>query len=105
MSMFNKLKQIKDLRSQAKAVEKAMSDVMAPGASLGGKIRIVLDGNQKILQLSIDPSLLSPSEKEHVEDGIKKAHDDALGNLRKQLQEKLKSGDIEMPDLSSLKSS
>src|SRR3990167_527336 len=103
MSMFNKLKQIKDLRLQAKELQKTLSQETVHESAAGGKVNLVMDGNQKILSVDVDAELLSPDKKETIERGIKDAVNGAIKKLQTQMAKKMQKGEIEMPDLSSLK--
>lgn len=100
--MFQKLNQYKDLRKQAKDVQSALSDVTVHADAVGGKVGIVMDGNQKIMSLDIDESLLAPENKEKIEKGVKEAFESASKKLQREMMMKMKSGDLEMPDLSKL---
>jgi len=100
--MFQKLKQYKDLRDQAKSAQSILAEITVHGDSLGGKIGVVMDGNQKILKIDIDPSLLSPENKEKIEKGITEAIEAAMKKLQREMMMKMKSGDLEMPDMSKL---
>lgn len=100
--MFQKLNQYKDLRKQAKDVQSVLSDVTVHADAAGGKVGIVMDGNQKILSIDIDESLLSPDNKSKIETGIKDAIASAMKKVQKEMMMKMKSGDLEMPDLSKL---
>ena len=86
--MFNKLRQIKELRSQAKVMQKTLSTETVHAASAGDKINIVLDGNQKILSLDIDPAMLHPEKKQDVEEGVKDCFEKAMKKLQLYLKEK-----------------
>jgi DNA-binding protein YbaB len=57
--MFQKLKQYKDLRDSAKEAQSVLSKETVHADSVGGKIGVVMDGNQQILSIDIDPSLLA----------------------------------------------
>lgn len=100
--MFQKLKQYKDLREQAKSVQSILADVTVHADSTGGKIAVVMNGNQEILSIDIDPSLLAPENKEKIEKGIKEAIASAMKKLQREMMMKMKSGDLEMPDISKL---
>ena len=100
--MFNKLKQFKDLRSQAKQVQNVLAQEKAEGTGAHGKVKIVMDGNQEIVSVSIDPELLTPDSKSKVEEGVKDAVKDATGKIKQIMMKKMRSGEIDMPDLSSL---
>ncbi len=102
-SMLTKLKQFKDLRAQAKTMQSVLAQETAHGSGAGGKINVVMDGTQKILSLDIDATLLTADNKKKVESGIVDAIESATKDLQKSMAKKMQSGELTMPDLSSLK--
>ena len=101
MTVFSKLKQFKDLRSQAKSLERVLAEETVHADAKGGKIQIVMDGNQKITALSIDPSLLAPEKKREVEDGIKEALDGVIKKAQRVMAEKVKGSGFSLPGMGS----
>lgn len=93
--MFNKLKQIKDIRSQAKQMQSALAEVMIVGRGAHGKVMITIDGNQKVQGVKIDDDL----DRAKIADGVKDAFDDAIKQLQKEMASKMK----EMGGLDALK--
>ena len=61
--MFEKLKQIQDLRTQAKAIKSALSSETVQGVAAWEKIKITMDGNQEVKKVEIDPELLKDQNK------------------------------------------
>lgn len=100
--MFQKLKQYKDLRDTAKQAQDILSKETVHGDALGGKIGIVMDGNQEILSIDIDDSLLSPEHKDKIEKGIKDAIKSAMKQLQRVMLKKVQSGELQMPDISGM---
>lgn len=86
--MFNKLKQFKDLRSRAKDLQSSLANESAEGSAAWGKIKVTIDGNQKIQTVTIDPSLMS--DKSAVENGIKDAVNDAVTKIQRVIATKMK---------------
>lgn len=84
--MFNKIKQIKDLRDQAKTMQAALAEIMVVGKSSGNKVMVTIDGNQKVQGVKIDDSL----EREKIAEGVKDAFNDASKQLQKELAAKMK---------------
>lgn len=73
--MFNKLKHLKDMRSQAKTMQNALAEEKIDVEKNGVKLN--LNGNMEILDLQItedmDKEKTAKAVKEAVNDGIKKA--------------------------------
>ena len=98
--MFNKLKQYKDIRNKAKTLQNALANEIFEGSGAWGKVKISIDGNQKIQEVKINPELLKPSEKSKLESGIKDALSDSMKKAQKVVVEKMKeSGDFQIPGL------
>ena len=86
--MFNKLKQFKDLRDKAKTLQSALGEVTVIGSAGSGKIKITMDGNQKVHSTEIDESLLSNKSK--LEDLCTAAFNDAVKQVMKKMAETMK---------------
>jgi DNA-binding protein YbaB len=73
--MFNKLKQFKDLRSQAKVMQNALADERATTEKNG--IKVSMDGNMNIIELKLNPDLNIDSQagilKDCLNENLKKA--------------------------------
>ncbi|MCF7860034.1 YbaB/EbfC family nucleoid-associated protein [Patescibacteria group bacterium] len=73
--MFNKLKQFKDLRSQAKTMQSALAEESVTEEKNG--VKLVLNGNLEIMELKLNPELSLDSQasalKSCFNDAIKKA--------------------------------
>ncbi len=97
--MFNKLKHLKKMRSQAKHMESELGEVHGEGSAAWGKVKMVVDGNRNIQSVSIHEELLKPAEKKKLEEAIQEAHKDALKKMQFKLAKKLQ----EMGGLDALK--
>lgn len=86
--MFSKLKQFKDIRSRAKQIQGALSQERVEGAAGWGKIKVVMDGNQRIVSLSIDPGLAGDVPK--IQELVKEAVNDAVEKVQKAMAAKMK---------------
>lgn len=86
--MFSKIKAIKDLRDQAKEMQNAMEQISAEGSAGWGKVKVVMNGNQKILSIDIADELMS--DKAKLVETLIEAHADAVKNLQKEMAAKMK---------------
>lgn len=86
--MFNKLKQFRDLRSQAKTLQSALKEEKVELEK--GGIKIMMDGNQEILAYEItDSSLLSAERKHDLENKLKDATNSAIEKTKRVMAEKM----------------
>lgn len=85
--MFNKLKQIQDLRSQASEIKKALSGESVEGQGARGAVKITMDGNQVVTKVNINDELLT--NKASLESGITEATNDAIKKIQKVMAQKM----------------
>ena len=88
--MFNKLKQFRDLRSQAKQLQNALKEEKIEIEKNG--LTVVMDGNQELVTFKInDAELLSAGRKEDLEKRAKDALNAALEKTKKVMAQKMQS--------------
>lgn len=86
--MFNKLKQFKDLRDQAKNLQQKLGAESVTTTANG--VSITMDGNLAMTNLSIDTGLLAPEKKEKLEQAIRDAHAEAIKKIQRIMALKMK---------------
>ncbi len=65
--MFNKLKQIRDLRQRAKSLQNQFAEQVISTDSNWGKLKMTIDGNMEMKSLSIDDSLMGRENRATLE--------------------------------------
>lgn len=95
--MFNKIKAVKDLRSQAKQMQSGLAEIHDEGTAAWGKVKVKIDGNQKVLGVSIDEEMMKDRAK--LEEAMTEAFNDAVKKIQKKMAVKMK----EMGGLDALK--
>ncbi len=88
--MFQKLKQFKDMRDQAKHLQDMLGKESVTGEALGGKIVVTMDGNLTLTGVAIDEELLAPDKKEKLQSALKDAHSEALKKMQRVMAMKMK---------------
>ena len=78
--MFNKLKQFKDMRQNAKKAQTILSAETVHGQGAWGKVTIDMTGAFEVKDVHIDVSLLE--KKEELEKGVKDAIADAVKKVQ-----------------------
>lgn len=99
MALFNKLKQVQELRAKSKQIKNALSEEKVTGEAEHTMITITLDGTSEVQSVHIDPTLLSADNQEKVERGVKDAYADAFKKLQRLIREKMQRGEIPSPEL------
>ena len=92
--MFNKLKQFKELRSQAQTLKEMLSSEQITVENQG--VRLVMDGNQKIISLSLPAEL----NKEQLERQIPELFDQALKQVPRLMVQKIQASGMSLPGMS-----
>lgn len=88
--MFNKLKQFKDLRDQAKELQGKLSQESVTIRAAGDKVVLTMDGNLQMTGLAIDDEMMSVDKKNKLQDAIKEAHTDAMKKMQRIMAMKMK---------------
>lgn len=96
--MFEKLKQYKDLRDQAKKLQSQLGDEKVQIDHRG--ISLVMNGNQEVVSLEIQPERLSAAEKESLERDLKETMNDAVKKVQQVMAAKIRSGGYNFPGMS-----
>ena len=86
--MFNKLKQFKDLRDQAKTMQDMLAQESISVTESG--VTITMNGNLELTDLNIGESLLNTASKGKLESALKKAHSEALKKMQRIMAMKMK---------------
>lgn len=91
------------MRDQAKKVQNELSGVTVHADAWAGKVNLVMDGNQKVLSIDIEPELLQSTNKERLQKSLADCFNDAVKKAQRAMVQKMQSGDFKMPNLSDLK--
>lgn len=81
--MFSKLKQFKDLRSQAKTMQNSLAQEKINTEKNG--VKITMNGNMEVLSVEINMSLSKNSQEE----SLKNCFNDAMKNAQKLMAKKM----------------
>lgn len=65
--MLDKMKQLYQLQKKAKEIQKNLRDTEIEAKSSNGLVTVVYNGEQKMVSVEIDQSLLSPDRKTELE--------------------------------------
>lgn len=99
---------INKLMEQAQAMqvkmEKAAKEIQEgeyEGSASNGLVKVKIDGNNKIKNISIDPTIINKEDKEMLEDLVMIAVNDATSKLESIRQEKISqsTGGIKLPGM------
>jgi len=93
------MKQAQEMQSKMTEMQARLADLEITGSSAAGMVTVVLNGKGEMRSLSVDPSLIVPSDAEVLEDLIVAAHGDARTKVDARLKEETTKmmGGVELP--------
>ena len=91
VDILGMMKKAQAVQAQLQEAQEALARVDVEGQSGGGFVKVTLTGKGEMKAVAIDPSLLTPGDKEMVEDLILAAYADAKGKADRLSAEKMQS--------------
>lgn len=92
--MFNKIKAVKNLRDQAKSMQKTLEGIVETGEGAKGEVKIQINGAQKILSIELSDEVMTSKDK--VAEGVKDALNDGMKKIQKKMASQMKDmGDLQ----------
>jgi len=84
------MRQAQQMQQRLQEAQERMEQITAEGSAGGGMVKVTLKGKGELQALAIDPALLTPGDREMVEDLVKAAHADARRKLDDAMAEAMK---------------
>jgi DNA-binding YbaB/EbfC family protein len=91
VDIMGMMKQAQEMQAKLQDAQEELSRLEVEGQSGGGMVRITLSGKGEMKAVHLDPSLLTPADKEMAEDLIMAAYADARTKADRAAAEKMQS--------------
>ncbi len=88
MGMMGK---VKEAQAKIKEVQARLVHLTAEGESGAGMVKVLVNGERKVLKIEMDESLLSPKDKEMLSDLIVAATNKAMEAIDQKIKTEMKS--------------
>ena len=100
-NVFSMMKQAKQMQSRMAEMQDSLARVRVEGGAGGGMVTVEANGQQKILAVRIEESLMQDGDKEMLEDLLVGAVNQALDKAREAATEEMAkiTGDMNLPGL------
>ena len=100
-NMQDLLKQAQKMQEQLQKTQEELALKTVEATSGGGMVKVVVNGNQDIVSIKIDPEVVDPEEVEMLEDLILAALSEGKRRAEKMMQDSMLSftGGINIPGL------
>lgn len=85
--MFGKMR---EMQTKLKETQENLDKITAEGESGGGMVKAIVNGRKKIISVVIEESLMTPQDKEMVQDLVVAAINTALQNVELKSNEEIK---------------
>ena len=85
--MFGKMR---EMQSKLKEVQENLETITAEGESGGGMVKAIVNGRKKVVSVTIEESLMTPQDKEMVQDLVVAAINIALQNVEAKSNDEIK---------------
>ncbi len=90
MDMSNMFGKMRDMQSKIKEVQDNLDKITAEGESGGGMVKATVNGRKKVISVTIEDSLITPQDKEMVQDLVVAAINNALQNVEAKSNDEIK---------------
>ena len=95
--MMKLMKQVQEMQGKVAAMQETLAQVSVVGVAGGGLVQVTMNGRGELRAVKIDPSLMTASEVEMLEDLIVAANADAKSKADAVSQEKMKDVTAGLP--------
>ncbi len=85
--MFGKMR---EMQTKLKEAQENLDKITAEGESGGGMVKAIVNGRKKVISVVIEESLMTPQDKEMVQDLVVAAINNALQNVELKSNEEIK---------------
>jgi hypothetical protein len=103
MDIGNLMKMASQVKEQMENAQQDAAKILVTGEAGGGMVKVVMNGNHEMVQLTIEPSIVNSDEAGLLEDLIRAASNQAVGKVKDALKEHMGSMVSDMGiDLSTL---
>lgn len=85
------MKNFKNIQSQMKDVQEKLKNLTAEGQSGGGLVKVTINGEMKVVDITLDPIAVDPRDIPMLQDLIIAAFNSAQDNIKDKIQSEMSS--------------
>jgi DNA-binding YbaB/EbfC family protein len=103
-NMGNLMKQAQEFQSKMAQLQEELKEKTVEASSGGGMVTVVVDGQQEIRSVKIDPEVIDPDDIEMLQDLIMAAVNDGLTKAKEMANEEMGklTGGLNLPNIPGL---
>ena len=89
--MMGMLGKVKDFQAKMKEAQENLSQITEQAEAGAGMVKVLINGQKKILKIDIDVDIIKPEDKEMIQDLIVAATNKAMDAIEVKIKEHLQS--------------
>jgi len=95
------MKQAQEMQKKMEAIKEQLSHKELKVSSGGGMVELLINGQQEIKEIHINPDIIDPEDKEMLEDLVQAAVNEGIRQSKEMVNEEMKklTGGINLPGL------
>ena len=103
-NMGNLMKQAQKFQAKMAKLQEELSEKTIEASSGGGMVTVVVNGQQEILSIKIDPEVVDPDDVEMLQDLILAAINDGMARAKSMVNEEMSklTGGLNIPNIPGL---
>jgi DNA-binding YbaB/EbfC family protein len=103
-NMGNLMKQAQQFQAKMAKLQEELGEKTVEASSGGGMVTVVVNGQQEVLSIKIDPEVIDPDDIEMLQDLILAAVNDGLARAKNMVSEEMSklTGGLNIPNIPGL---
>jgi hypothetical protein len=99
MNPMDLFKNLQNLQSQFSEMQEKLKAITVTGSSGGDMVRVEMNGQFEVLDLSISPEVVDPNDVNMLQDLVKAALTDAQAKVKEKMQQEMSelTGGMDLP--------
>ncbi|TAE25121.1 MAG: YbaB/EbfC family nucleoid-associated protein [Cytophagales bacterium] len=89
-NMMDMVGKMKDIQARMQEAQQSLSTITETGESGAGMVRATVNGLKQVVRVEIEPDVMTPDDREMLQDLIVAAINKAMENLEPRIREHLK---------------
>jgi DNA-binding YbaB/EbfC family protein len=100
----NLMKQAQAFQSKMAQLQEELKEKTVEASAGGGMVSVVVDGQQEVRSITIDPEVVTPDDVEMLQDLIQAAVNDGLSKAKEMVNEEMSklTGGLNLPNIPGL---
>lgn len=100
----NLMKQAQAFQSKMAQLQEELKEKTVEASAGGGMVTVVVDGQQEVRSITIDPEVVTPDDVEMLQDLIQAAVNDGLSKAKEMVNEEMSklTGGLNLPNIPGL---